>query len=217
MKKAFALLLTLLLLSVFTLSAAAVDVQRGWSITDLGQSVAFTPDSQEATFWEWPDIQPGQTRKGLLGVSNTTERTVAVYMNGAALPFDDRDALTYLNFVTLTIKNTDGVVLFSDRYVRLADWKAEVGELAPNESVTWLIEMHCDFAFDGETAMPQAIHWQFAGAPQGAMPMPVVPPAETPWVATILAVGAAAVLIGCVALRWMPKSRKNSKKAQKTS
>lgn len=217
MKKGIALAAMLLLLFAAALPAAALDIQRSWVINDLGQSVSFSPDSLEATFWEWPELEPGQTRRGLLGVSNITERTVAVYLNGVALPFDNEQALTYLNFVTITIKNTSGAVLFSDRFVRLADWKAEVGELAPQESVTWIVEMHCDFAFDGEVVMPQAVKWQFAGAPQGAMPMPVVPAAETPWVATIVAVVAAVVLIGCVALRWMPKSRKNSKKAQKSS
>ena len=83
--------------------------------------------------------------------------------------------------------------------------------------MTWQVEMHCNFAFDGEPSMPQAITWMFAAVPQGAAPLPVVPPAETPITATILAVAAALVLCGCVALRWKGKSHKNSKKAKKSS
>jgi len=215
-KKLCICLLCLLTCVVSALPCAA-DTARVWTMNDLGESAQFLPDSQEATFWEWPDLQAGQSRTGTLVLQNTTERTMSVYMNGAWLPFDDRAALTYLNHITLTVKNTDGQMLFHDRYVRLAEWQTEIGELAPQESMTWQVEMHCDFAFDGEPSMPQAITWMFAAVPQGAAPLPVVPPAETPITATILAVAAALVLCGCVALRWKGKSHKNSKKAKKSS
>ena len=216
MRKAIACLLMLGLVCL-TAWPCAADTNRTWTTHDAGTVIQFIPDSQEATFWEWPDLQNGAHRTGTLVLKNTAAREMTVRMDGAWLPFDDHDALTYLNFITLTIKDDAGQVLFCDRYVRLADWQTEIGTLAPQESVTWQVDMRCDFTYDGDAPMPQAITWMFAATPHGAAPspddLPVVPPAQTPWKAVILAAVAAVMLIGCVALRWRPKSHKNSKKA----
>lgn len=78
------------------------------------------------------------------------------------LPYDDVEALTYLNAVSLRVEKGDEV-LYNGPYVRIADALPQLStELAPGEGATLDITAWCQYGYDGDVA-PGTYHLGFCG------------------------------------------------------
>ena len=107
--------------------------------------------------------------------------------------------------MTLTLSRGDEV-LFSDRFVRLADFSCDLGTFKTDESVTLTFAMSCAFAYTGtQTAVHTPVEWRFSAKTAGTNE-PVVPEISRPLLAVGLGCGAA-LLVG-VCLLWRFISRK---------
>ena len=90
---------------LFLLPVQAAEVrEKTYALESAGTKTAFRADREEAAFWEYPQLVPGQTLTGQLTLVNRTGETSAVSLDGVQLPYDDVEALTYLNAVSLRVE-----------------------------------------------------------------------------------------------------------------
>ena len=124
-------------LAVLTLPAAAEPARRELTLTlEVREEATLSRDSATPAFWEWPALSAGQTLTGgTLTLRNTSAYTVRFSLDRVTMPYDDPEVLDYLNAVTLTLRRGDQV-LFSDRFVRLADFSCDLGTFGTDEEVT---------------------------------------------------------------------------------
>ena len=105
---------------------------------------ALTSEDQTAAFWEYPQLTAGQTRRnGGLTLINHSLGPVKVALDSVQFPYDNEEALTYLNALHLTIRDGDQV-LYDGAFSRLGDdglaqpvgigHFAQHGAQAPSES-----------------------------------------------------------------------------------
>ena len=194
-------------LTALTLPASAEAARRELTLSlEVREEASLSRDGTTPAFWEWPALTPGQSLTGgTLTLRNTTAYTVQFALDRVVLPYDDTAVLDYLNAVTLTLSR-DGEVLFSDRFVRLADFSCDLGTFKTDESVTLTVDMSCAFAYTGtQTAVHPPVEWRFSAKTAGTNE-PVVPEISRPLLAVGLGCGAA-LLVG-VCLLWRFISRK---------
>ena len=117
------------------------------------------------TFWESPTIQPGETviKNGTLTLNNLTGIQQTITFRSVELPYDNEKALEYLNHITLVLKQDDSV-LYKGPYSRVND-DLELSEvLSSGASVTYTMELSCDYTYTGNTYVNDAIlQWTFDG------------------------------------------------------
>lgn len=179
---------------LFLLPAQAAEVrEKTYALETAGTKTAFRASQEEAAFWEYPQLVPGQTLTGQLTLVNRTGETSAVSLDGVQLPYDDVEALTYLNAVNLRVEKGDEV-LYDGAYVRIADALPQISaELAPGEGITLDITARCQYGYDGDVA-PGLITWDFAA--EVSAPWETPDPAEpASWIFWVIC---AAVLIAVI-------------------
>lgn len=136
-----------------------------YELTALGDgTVVFTPKAA-ATFWEAPTLKAGEVpaQSGQLIFHNRTASAQQLGLKTVVLPYDNEDALRYLNHVNLTVMSGN-TVLYDGPYSRINDdptFKLSA-DLEPGDWVGFTIRMRCDFAYNGEgLADNEVIQWQF--------------------------------------------------------
>ena len=196
-------------LAVLMLPAAAEPARRELTLTlDVREEAALSRDSTTPAFWEWPALSAGQSLTGgTLILRNTSAYTVRFSLDRVTMPYDDPEVLDYLNAVTLTLRRGDQV-LFSDRFVRLADFSCDLGTFGTDEEVTLTVDMSCAFAYTGDqTAVREAVDWHFSAETAGTGG-DIVPDSRRPLLAVGLAGGAAVIVGICLALRYCPRRKR---------
>ncbi|MBS5480872.1 MAG: hypothetical protein KHX46_07010 [Clostridiales bacterium] len=179
---------------LFLLPAQAAEVrEKTYALESAGTKTAFRADREEAAFWEYPQLVPGQTLTGQLTLVNRTGETSAVSLDDVQLPYDDVEVLAYLNAVSLRVEKGDEV-LYNGPYVRIADALPQLStELAPGEGATLDITAWCQYGYDGDVA-PGLITWDFAA--EVSAPWETPDPAEpASWIFWVIC---AAVLIAVI-------------------
>lgn len=193
-KRWMAVLGVLLYGLLFLMPAQAAEVrEKTYALETAGTKTAFRASREEAAFWEYPQLVPGQTMTGQLTLVNRTGETSAVSLDGVQLPYDDVEALTYLNAVSLRVEKGDEV-LYDGPYVRIADAHPYISaELEPGEGITLDITAWCQYGYDGDVA-PGLITWDFAA--EVSAPWETPDPAEpASWIFWVIC---AAVLIAVI-------------------
>ena len=131
----------------------------------LGADRSLSADSQSPTFWEFPQLQAGETRTGgRLTLRNSGEETETIALRRVELPYDDPAALAYLDALYLTVQSGDTVV-YSGTYAHCMDEEGGLQlaafDLAAGGSETYTISMSCDFGYTGSAALTAPLNWRF--------------------------------------------------------
>ena len=173
---------------------AAEGLEKTYALETAGTKTEFRASQEEAAYWEYPQLVPGQTLTGQLTLVNRTGETSAVSLGSIQLPYEDVDALTYLNAVNLRIARGDEV-LYNGAYVRIADALPYISaELAPGEGVTLDITAWCSYGYDGEV-VPALVTWDFTA--EVSSPWETPDPAEpATWIFWVIC-GAVLIAVVC--------------------
>lgn len=164
-----ALLLTTCLSSVSsaeTAMAPAFAVQKEIHLTVEQETAKLTSAPSSAVLWEYPNLTAGETApEGTLTLCNDSEYEAKLLLTGIDLPYDDPEAIRYLNALHLTVSDGDTVV-YDDVYARIMDTEGglhlDIPTLRAGESKTYRISLRCDFAYDGKTNFNEGILWNFS-------------------------------------------------------
>ncbi len=109
--------------------------------------------TEAPTVWECPTLAAGEslTHSGILQLENRTDTECILSLDHVALPYDNDEALDYLNHVHITVK--DGThTLYDGPYSRIND-KDGLSlhyTLSPTESVMLTVDLRCDYTFTGK-------------------------------------------------------------------
>lgn len=127
-------------------------------------TVVFTPTSP-AAFWEAPTLQAGErhTVSGQLIFHNRTNTTQELQLKTVALPYENEDALRYLNHLHLTIMSGNSV-LYEGPYSRINDDPTFTLKTVLNAGdwVGYTIQLYCDYNYTGNgLGENDVISWEF--------------------------------------------------------
>lgn len=194
------------LLLLLPAQAAEETREKTYALGAAGTSLAFRANEEEAAFWEYPQLAPGQTMTGRLTLVNRSGDTAVMRLDGMILPYDDPEALAYLNAVSIRIAQGDKV-LYEGPYVRIADgWKAvEFPALPSGEGIVLDITAWCDYGYDG-AVVPGLVTWELGAdiADTWEAPAPAEPATWVFWVIC----GALLVSTACGLLGLLIKRRR---------
>ncbi len=165
MKKVSALILCVILLFLMASPAAASNTAQCFELTLLSDSTLVFTAKNAPTFWEKPTLASGESSlvTGVLIVRNSTAVEQKIGLNTVALPYDNEDALRYLNHVYITVRDDNGI-LYEGAYSRINDDRDFTMNtmLAANSQVAYSIELRCDYTYTGTgLSSDDLIEWKF--------------------------------------------------------
>lgn len=160
------IILGIILTLAFSLSVcAAPDADQIIELKTVNDELAFVA-TEPTTFWEIPTLRAGESfvTSGTLSIVNKTDLTRNITFDQVIFPFEDEQALEYLNHLTLIIKNED-MVLYNGPYSRIndADNKPSLkAMLPPGESCVYTIQLKCDYTYTGSDFTNETVlEWRF--------------------------------------------------------
>lgn len=163
-------LLTFALCTVFLcLIAAPVAAEdnttQAYKLTVLGDDTLVFSAENAPTLWEKPTLKAGQymTVSGMLTLHNGTSVEQKIGLRTVELPYDNEEALRYLNHVHITVRNGSNV-LYEGPYSRINDDRDfNLNVMLPaNKKMTYFIDLRCDYTYTGEgLASDDLIKWEF--------------------------------------------------------
>lgn len=165
MKRLMALLVCLLLCCVSVSAATAGDREQVIELTAEGDTLTFVA-TNPTTFWESPTLRMGETvlEEGTLTLVNNTDVSRDILFDGVQFPYQDAEALQYLNHLFITIKQDD-TVLYDGAYscINNRDVKPQLGTtLEPQASCTYTISLRCDYTYtDTHYLNDEILDWIF--------------------------------------------------------
>lgn len=198
MKKVSFLLIAILLVC-FALPASADGISQTYTLGTLDDgTLAFTIKEQPA-FWEMPNLKAGESllQAGTLTIRNGTDSNQKIGLYTVEFPYDDPEALEYLNHLHITIKQ-DNTVLYDGQYSHINDKGALTMncDLAVDAAVTYSIALRCDYTYTGD-GWPQdrLIEWQFYSMLDDHAVVAPPPLSNTNLIQIVAACGIAGILI----------------------
>ncbi len=166
MRKIFLFTLCAILLCLTALPVSANDnTTQTYTLSMLGDNTLVFTREKAPALWEKPTLEAGQhtTMSGILTVQNSTSVEQKVSLNSIDLPFDNEDALRYLNHLNITVRN-GSEVLYDGPYSRInddRDFNLNM-TLAPNTKEDYFIDLRCDYLYTGQGfAEDDLITWDF--------------------------------------------------------
>ncbi|MCL2488967.1 MAG: hypothetical protein FWE80_09820 [Oscillospiraceae bacterium] len=135
-----------------------------YSLDEEEHTLIMQRETEDSGFWEVPSLSAGQSRlNGKIVLENQTDRTVSFVLNTVDLPYDDEEAMEYLNYVRVVLLRGDQL-LYSGPYIRLVD--PETFELnltaAEREICEIIIQLSCDFDYNKNAPPFQIGGWSFS-------------------------------------------------------
>lgn len=160
-----AILLSLLAAPLSATAASNDNVTQTYKLTALGDDTLAFSTENAPTLWEKPTLTGGQymTATGSLTVHNATSTEQKIGLRTVELPFDNEEALRYLNHVYITVRNGSNV-LYEGPYSRINDDRDFNLNtvLAANKKVEYFIDLRCEYAYTGNGfAEEDLIKWEF--------------------------------------------------------
>ncbi len=164
MKRVTAFVLCLLLISLSV--AASPASNQIIKLTAKGDVLNFVA-TEPTTYWESPALRAGETAviNGTLTLINETDSPRNIYFENVKFPYQDAQALEYLNHLLLTVKQGDTVV-YDGAYscINNPDVKPQLGAfLEPQASCSYTISLRCDYTYTDEHYLGAALlEWTFS-------------------------------------------------------
>ncbi len=202
MKNFLIFALCAVLLCLIAVPVAAEDnTAQTYKLTVLGDDTAVFSAQNTPTLWEKPTLKAGQymTTSGMLTVQNNTTVEQKIKLRTVELPYDNEEALRYLNHVYITVRDGSNV-LYDGPYSRIndnRDFNLNV-TLSANKKATYFIDLHCDYLYTGEgLATNDVIKWDFYAVDETANETSESTSFSNPALLEVLvACGIAALLLG---------------------
>lgn len=192
---------------------AANNNSQLYELNKLGNNTLVFTAKNAPTFWEKPVLKAGEytTTSGTLTVRNSTSVEQNIKLRTVEFPYNNEEALRYLNHVYITIQK-DSAVLYDGPYSRINDDRdfSINAVLAANTEITYSIEMRCDYAYTGEgLATDDLIEWEFYTVQEAAEEPSSSPFSDPALLEVLVACGIAVLLLGGVFLydRFLKKHR----------
>ena len=164
MKKVSVFLLCIILVCL-ALPVSAVGVTQTYTLGTLDDgSLAFTI-KEEPAFWENPQLKAGETisQIGTFTINNATNANQKIGLYTVQFPYNNDQALQYLNHLHITVKQGN-TVLYDGQYSHIND-KGALSmncDLAPGSAVTYSITLRCDYTYTGGGwSTDDLIEWKF--------------------------------------------------------
>lgn len=199
MKKFLMLMMCVVFLGLMAMPATADNNTQLYNLGTLGDdTLAFTAENAPA-FWERPTLKAGEytTTAGTLTVRNSTTTEQKIGLRTVELPYDNEEALRYLNHVYVTVRDGD-TVLYEGAYSGINDDRDfTLNTLLPaNAQITYSIDLRCDYTYAGEgLAEDDLIEWEFYAVTETANETESTPFSDQALLEVLLACGIAAVLL----------------------
>ncbi len=136
-----------------------------YRLSTLGDNTLVFSTQNAPTLWEKPTLKAGQymTIAGMLTVHNCTSVEQKIELRTVELPFDNEEALRYLNHVYITVRD-GSKVLYEGPYSRINDdpnFNVSM-MLAANKKMNYFIDLRCDYTYTGKgLAADDLIKWDF--------------------------------------------------------
>ncbi len=166
MKKFLIFALCTLLLCLIAVPVSADDnTTQTYTLNTLGDSTLVFSTKEAPALWEKPTLKAGQymTVSGILTVHNNTSAEQKIGLRTVELPYDNEEALRYLNHVYITVRN-GSKVLYEGPYSRInddRDFNLNM-MIAANKKMNYFIDLRCDYLYTGKgLAKNDLIKWDF--------------------------------------------------------
>lgn len=204
-KKVLILILCVGLFCLAALPVTATDnIVQIYELCALGDNTLAFSAKNTATFWEKPTLKAGEytTTTGLLIIRNSTASEQKIGLRTIELPYDNEDALRYLNHVYITVQNGN-TVLYEGAYSRINDDQSFSLNtvLSAGAQVTYSIDMRCDYTYIGEQLSAEdLIKWEFYVTVEDTPETSSSPFSDPALFEVIFACGLAVLLLGGIFL-----------------
>lgn len=164
MKRFLLAFLCLILLFVLPIYAANTNFVQVVELKENGGILSITATHSPA-FWELPTLRKGETVSvdGVLTLTNRATETRMLRLDSVEFPYDDPDALCYLNHLQITIKKGD-VLYYNGPYSHINndDGLLLTETLDAGAEVSYTINLRCDYTYTGSnSAIENTLHWNF--------------------------------------------------------
>lgn len=163
MKRLLTLLLVLVIGSV-GLTASAAGNETVYVLSQQGNTFSMDQQQSELAFWEAPDVTTGQSHAGgTITLCNESNRSVDFVLTSVSLPYDNEPALTYLDAVTVSVKNGD-TVLYHGPFTRLMDAERpeiRLSDVLPGEQAQLTLAIACAYTYTGGIPAYNSLVWTF--------------------------------------------------------
>lgn len=138
-------------------------------------------DDSRAVAWEIPTLEAGErlVEPGTITLRNLTDEDANIALDYVELPFDNANALIYLNHLNITVREGDAV-LYDGPFSRINDEGGLALDytLSPEQAVVLSVELRRDYAplavtgFENDTM----IEWRFVNVKEIVIdPNPTAP------------------------------------------
>ncbi len=215
------LLLSTLLCAVGGVSVGAMgkETEYVFSLDEEGYLMERTEG--ELAFWEAPAVLTGQSvTDGVLTLKNEADRVVDFTLTSVSLPYDNEEALAYLDAVTLVITQGDREIYHAPfTHIMDADRAPIVfSGVQPGESRRLHFSIACDFTYHGSVPSYESLVWTFKSSvvPLVTQPSsaPIQPIPETDWtmIAKIAAMAFGVLVLTCALVAVVRLVRKKIKR-----
>ncbi len=202
MKKILVFALCTVFLCLIAAPVAAEDnTIQTYKLSILGDNTLVFSTQNAPTLWEKPTLKAGQymTVSGMLTVHNCTSTEQKIGLRTVELPYDNEEALRYLNHVYITLRDGSNV-LYEGPYSRInddRDFDLNI-ILAANKKKNYFIDLRCDYLYTGEGfAADDLIKWDFYAVNETPKDTEESTPFSDPaLLEVLLACGIAVLLLG---------------------
>ena len=138
------------------------------TLSKEGNNYQLGRSNDTATFWEYPILAKGQSRSdGRFTIQSDITGDAVIEMTGVALPYDNEEAIAYLNALHLKVVDDKGNIVYDDSYAHIADvdqdgnMKIMKFTIRGGEKVDYSISLSCDFGFTGVANPGQVLVYSY--------------------------------------------------------
>lgn len=204
MKKLLIPIICVTLLCLSAMPIAAGNNTQIYNLSALSDNTLVLNTENAVAFWEKPTLKAGEytTTTGTLIVRNSTATKQNIKLRTVELPYDNEEALRYLNHVHITV--SDGsTTLYEGAYSRINDDHDFTisATLSANTEKVYAIDLRCDYTYVGEgLSTNDLIEWEFYTVTEPTEKADFSTFSDSVLLEMLIACGIAAVLLGSVYL-----------------
>jgi len=215
------LLLSTLLCAVGGVSVGALGTATEYVFSLDEEGYLMQQTEGELAFWEAPGVLTGQSISGgVLTLKNEADRAVDFTLTSVSLPYDNAEALAYLDAVTLVITQGDREVYHAPfTHIMDADRAPIVfSGVQPGESRELRLSIACDFTYSGSVPSYESLVWTFESSVEplvtqpSSAPIQPVPATDWTMIAKIAGMAFGVLVLTCVLVAVVRLVRKKIKR-----
>lgn len=196
-------------------AGAEILTEKTYTLIVEGENGQIVSSPDVPAFWEYPLLSAGQgATGGTLTFVNEDKGAVDLKLKAVTLPYDDPQALAYLDALRIRVSRGN-TVLYDGPYSRIAEKNGlviEEKDVPRGGKRSFTIDLFCSFAYEEDPAtVTAAVEWSFTASPSTAADTPSASGQST-WVLVAMSVAAGLVILcGIVGALNLTQKRRNRK------